>query len=125
MTPFTTWKMRLSYICSLRNMNTTHSLRPFRLLDLPPELRQEIYRHALSVDMERCIASFERPIAVPEFYAWVDKRLVSAAKFIELERYLPDFRAFPLTGLVRRSDMLYVDTLEPNWISLAKRLGMP
>ena len=96
--------------------------RRFRLQDLPPELRLEVYRHVLSVDMERTIATFSRPIEVSDFYDWVDRRLISASMFFTLGPLFADFSGFPPATLINRDDILYVDDPRMDCLTMMKWL---
>lgn len=84
-----------------------HSSKPFPLFNLPLELRQKIYYHALTITKPPLPPEFNA--SIPEFHA--RSRLVSTSQFASLTRAIPEFAHPRIRGqVVRPNDLLYIDS---------------
>lgn len=96
----------------------------FRINDLPLELRLEIYQHVITDSLDNSVASFVRPIAIPDFYEWIDRPLLSAKRLKLLECSFPEVGLMNPRLLALSSGILYVDSPNIAWMPIAQRLGL-
>lgn len=95
----------------------------FRSLDLPFELRQEIYYHALTLDTSTLTTIFSHYASSSSSTSleyWLQERLISTTQYLALQAAITEFNSdYIQRHLIGSLKMLYVEVSHPHTVTAA------